>query len=84
MTEKEVKDRAEQIVEALMSLSLGREPNILSNDAFRKLSSHPNFFEIRNAYIEYLQSFDGNIEDSEDIKKMFDFRLHIVELFDIL
>ena len=84
MTEKEIKDRAEQIVEALTSLSLGREPNMLSNDAFKKLSSHPNFFEIRIAYIEYLQSFDGNIEDSEDIKKMFDFRLHFVELFDIL
>ena len=48
MTEKEIKDRAEQIVEALTSLSLGREPNMLSNDAFKKLSSHPNFFEIRN------------------------------------
>ena len=46
MTEKEIKDRAEQIVEALTSLSLGREPNMLSNDAFKKLSSHPNFFEI--------------------------------------
>ncbi|MGB4413894.1 MAG: hypothetical protein WBI53_03290 [Paludibacter sp.] len=84
MTEKEIKDKAEQIIEALTALSLGREPNMLSNDAFRKLSSHPNFYQIKEAYINYLQSFDGKVESADDIKKMFDFRMNIVNLFDIL
>jgi len=69
MTEKEIKDKAEQIIEALTALSLGREPNMLSNDAFRKLSSHPNFYQIKEAYINYLQSFDGKVESADDIKR---------------
>ena len=82
MTEKEIKDRAEQIIEALTAISLGREPNMLSNDAFRKLSAHDNFQTIRNAYISYLQLFEGKVESPDDIKMLFDFRMRIVELFD--
>ena len=37
MTEKEVKDRAEQIIEALSALTLGREPNLLSGSLKRFL-----------------------------------------------
>jgi len=83
MNEKEIKDKAEQIVEALTSLSLGREPNILSNEALKKLSNHPNYIQIRDAYISYLQSFDGKIDNVENIKLLFDFRMKIVQLFDI-
>ena len=84
MNEKEIKDKAEQIVEALTSLSLGREANLLSNEALKKLSNHPNYTQIRNVYITYLQSFDGKIESIENIKQLFDFRMKIVELFDVL
>jgi len=82
MTEKEVKDKAEAIVEALTALSLGREPNMLSGDVFKKLSAHTSFDKIRNSYINYLQSFDGKVDSPEDIKKMFDFRMEIVSFFD--
>lgn len=82
MTEKEIRDRAEQIIEALTALSLGREPNMLSNDAFKKLSGHDNFIMIRDTYIAYLQLFEGNIESPADIKNLFEFRMKIVELFD--
>jgi hypothetical protein len=82
MTEKEIKDRAEQIIEALTAISLGREPNMLSNDAFKKLSAHDNFQIIRDTYITYLQSFVGKVESPDDIKMLFDFRMKIVELFD--
>ena len=82
MTEKEIKDRAEQIIEALTAISLGREPNLLSNDAFKKLSNHDNFLNIRDTYLTYLQFFDGNVESPDDIKRLFDFRMRIVELFD--
>jgi len=82
MTEKEVKDKAEQIIEALSALSLGREPNLLSGEVFKTLSDDPNFVGIRNAYIEYLQSFDGKVDSSDDIKNLFDFRMKIVGLFE--
>lgn len=84
MTEKEIKDKAEQIVEALSALSLGKEPNMLSGDVFKKLAAHPNFQQIKLAYITYLQQFDGNIDTPDDIKRMFDFRLQIVGLFDVI
>ncbi len=82
MTEKEVKDRAEQIIEALSALTLGREPNLLSGEVFKTLSDHPNFIGIRNAYIDYLQTFDGKVDAPEDIKNLFDFRMKIVSLFE--
>ena len=84
MTEKEIKEKAELIVEALSALSMGREPNVLSGEVFKKLSAHQNYTQIRDAYIEYLKSFDGKVDTADDIKKMFDFRLEIVSLFDAI
>lgn len=81
MTENEIKEKAEQIIEALTSLSLGNEPTMFSNEAFRKLHKHTNYVQIRNAYIAYLQEFDGRIEFPAEIKRLFDFRMKIVELF---
>ncbi len=82
MNEKEIKERSEEIVEALTDLSLGKEPHLLSNDIFKKLGKHPNFDQIKNAYIEYLQTFDGKIDTPEEIKLLFDFRMKIAALFD--
>jgi len=84
MTEKEIKEKAELIVEALTALSMGREPNVLSGEVFKKLSGHQNYTQIRDAYIKYLQTFDGKVDTAEDIKAMFDFRLEIVSLFDAI
>ena len=82
MNEKEMKERSEEIVEALADLSIGKEPHLLSNDIFRKLGKHPNFDQIKNAYIDYLQIFDGKIDTPEEIKMLFDFRMKIITLFD--
>lgn len=82
MNERDIKEKSERIVEALTDLSLGKEPNFLSNEAFRKLASHPNFLEIKNAYIGYLQTFDGKIDSPEEIKFLFDFRMRIIGLFE--
>jgi hypothetical protein len=81
MSEKEIKEKAEQIIEALTSLSLGNEPTMFSNEAFRKLCKHDNFLQIRDAYVTFLNEFNGGIESPEDIKRLFDFRMKIVKLF---
>lgn len=81
MTEKEIKEKAEQIIEALTSLSLGNEPTMFSNEAFRKLYKHDNYLQIRDTYVAFLNEFEGRIESPEDIKRLFDFRMKIVELF---
>ncbi|MDO9152862.1 MAG: hypothetical protein Q7U47_04000 [Paludibacter sp.] len=82
MTEKDIKDKSEQIIEALTDLSLGKEPHLLSNESFRKLGNHPNFQQIKNIYLAYLQTFDGKIDTPEKIKLLFDLRMKINELFD--
>ena len=82
MNEKEMKDKSEEIVEALTDLSIGKEPHILSNDIFRKLAKHPNFEQIKKAYIDYFQIFDGKIDTPKEIKILFDFRMKIITLFD--
>ncbi|HPC26430.1 MAG TPA: hypothetical protein P5071_00635 [Paludibacteraceae bacterium] len=81
MNEMQVKLKAEKIIEALTALSLGKNPNIFSGEIFRKLADHPNFIAIRDAYIEYLKNFTGEINTQEDVKRLFDFRMKIVELF---
>lgn len=82
MTEKEIKDKAELIVEALTALSLGKEPNLLSNDVFKKLADHNNFLKINAAYCDYLSKFNGRVEEQSAIKALFEFRMLIVDLFD--
>jgi hypothetical protein len=57
---------------------------MLSGEVFKKLSGHQNFTQIKTAYIAYLQSFDGCVDAPDDIKRMFDFRMEIVNLFDII
>lgn len=82
MNEKDIKEKSEQIIEALTDLSLGKEPHLLSNDIFRKLGKHPNFEQIKNTYIGYLQTFDGKIDSPEEIKLLFDFRMKITALYE--
>lgn len=82
MNEKEILAKAESIVEALTSLSLGKEPSLLSGATFKKLATHLNFIAIRDAYIAYLQAFDGKIETAEEIKRIFEFRMEVTILFE--
>lgn len=82
MNEQKAKDKAEQILDALTNLAIGKEPGMFSNKAFRKLATHPNFVEIRNVYIAYLQTFDGKIDTPEKIKTLFEFRMKLIKLFD--
>ncbi len=82
MTEKEIAEKAETIIEALTLLSMGKEPSMLSNSVFKKLGKHRNFVLIRNAYTSYLQNFDGKLETSDEIRKLFEFRLKITQLFE--
>jgi len=84
MTEKEIKEKAEQIIEALTAISLGKEPNLLSNEVFKKIADHPNLTKMIAAYISYLQSFNGKVETPTNIKALFDFRMQLVELFETI
>jgi len=81
MNEEQTKNAAESIVKTLVELSLGKEPNIFSKSPFRKLAEHKNYTLIRDAYIDYLKEFDGKIDSDEDMKRLFDFRIKILNYF---
>jgi hypothetical protein len=79
--ENKIKELTENIVESIVSLSLGKEPNFLSNSVYKSIANHPNFLQIRQLVVEHLQNFDGKIETAEEWKKLNDFRFNLIELY---
>lgn len=79
--EKKIKELTETIVESIVSLSLGKEPNLLSNSVYKSIANHPNYLRIRQLVVEHLQNFDGKIETAEEWKKLADFRFNIIDLY---
>jgi len=81
MDEKELIELSDEIVHALMKLTLGEKPGFLSGSVYKKLSSHSQFDAIKQCYIEHLAEFKGSYDNSVELKKLTDFRYKIVELF---
>lgn len=81
MNEKKLKEEAEKIVDAFISLSIGKEPHLLSNTVFKKLADHPNFELIKQEIVNYLSWFTGKVVDKNEIKRLSDFRFRIYELY---
>lgn len=81
MNEKELKEQAEEIIDALHALSIGKEPGLLSGNVFKKLAAHPSFLQIRDTYVNYLKDFDGKIETGEEIRKLFELRMSLCTLY---
>jgi len=79
--EKKIKELTENIVESIISLSLGKQPNLLSNSVYKFIANHPNYLQIRQLVVEYLQNFDGKVETAEEWKKLTDFRFNIIDLY---
>ena len=81
MNEKEIKELTENIVESIVSLSLGKEPNLLSNTVFKNIYKHPKYNEIKKLYIIFLTDFDGKYETPDELKKLIDFRFKLIQLY---
>jgi hypothetical protein len=81
INEKKLKETAENIVESIAALSLGKEPSLLSNSVFKSISTHENFQQIKQLVVDYLQTFDGKLETSEELRALTDFRFKIMELY---
>lgn len=81
INEKKLKETAENIVESVAALSLGKEPSLLSNSVFKSISTHENFQQIKQLVVDYLQTFDGKLETAEELRALTDFRFKIVELY---
>ena len=81
INEKKVKETAENIVEAIAALILGKEPGILSNSVYKSIATHENFPQIKQLVIDYLKNFDGKYETTDEWKTLNDFRFKLVELY---
>lgn len=83
MKEDEIKELAKDIVEAIVDLSLGKEPNIISAKTFKSVAKHPKFEDMKSLYIEFLTSFNINADSSSELRGLTDFRIKMVELFNV-
>jgi hypothetical protein len=81
MKEDEIKELAKDIVEAIVDLSLGKEPSFISAKTFKSVAKHPKFEDMKNLYIEFLTSFNLNEDSSNELRVLTDFRIKMVELF---
>lgn len=81
MDEKELMELSEEIIESLTKLVLGESPGFLSNSVFKKLNSNKHFNEIKSLYSSFIVSFEGQYNDTSELKKLSDFRYKIVELY---
>lgn len=78
--EKKIKELSETIVKSIVDLSMGKEPNFLSNSIYRTISKHPNLIQIKQLIVEHLQSFDGKVETPEEWKRLSEFRYNLLKL----
>lgn len=81
--EKKMKELSERIIDSIVLLSLGKEPNLLSNSVYKSIAKHPNYFRLRQLLIEHLQGFDGKIETAEEWRNLNDFRFKLIELYNL-
>lgn len=83
MDEKKIIGLAEEIVNAVVDISLGKSKFSLTNSVLKVLSKNPELFDsIRNCYVEYLGAIDNKIDETTEVKKLSDFRYKIVELYE--
>jgi hypothetical protein len=83
MKEDEIKELAKDIVEAIVDLSLGKEPNIISARTFKNVAKHSKFEDMKNLYIEFLTSFNLSADSSSELRGLTDFRIKMVELYNV-
>ena len=82
MSEKDIRELSDNIVESIVALSLGKEPGLISGKIFKTIAKHPKYEEMKKLYIEFLFGFDGHFETTEELKKLSDFRFALVQLFE--
>ena len=80
--EKQIREEAETIVDALVYLMMGNEPRLLSGKTFRHLPKHKNYLKILQLFKEFVIAFDGKIDTLNEHTLLTTFRYKIVELFE--
>ena len=81
-SEKKIKEKTEKIMTAFVELSMGKEVGWFSGAVYKRLKKNRNFEAIKGLIIEHLQKFDGNIDNSEKLLELSEFRLRLLHLFD--
>lgn len=83
MDEKKIINLSEEIVYAITDISMGKSKSGLINSVHKTLSKDPVLFsQLRDAYVNYLQSIDGKVDEVLEVKALSDFRYQIVEIYD--
>jgi len=86
MTEKEIISKSDDIIEALVAISLGKG-NILAKVPgsmtrfLTKAENHDIFESLKQCYIDYLSEVDSLINDMDEVKRLSDFRYELVNIY---
>ena len=81
LTEKELNELAEKIIEACFDICMDREPNIISGEVFKKVYKHTNRYEILNTFKEFIQQSEPELTNPERWKVKVALKFKIVELY---
>lgn len=87
MEEKQIISKTDDIVEAIVNISLGKSSFLskLPGSLVNFLTKEENavvFMKLKQCYIEYLAEVDSRIENSSDVKRLSDFRFKLYSLYE--
>ncbi len=83
MDEKKIISLSEDIVNAIVDISMGKSKFSLTSTVLKVLSNNPALFDsVRNCYMEYLGTIDSKIDETMEVKKLSDFRYKIVDIYE--
>lgn len=83
MDEKKIISLSEDIVTAIVDISMGKSKFSLTNSVLKTLSNNPILFDsVKNCYIEYLGTIDSKIDETVEVKKLSDFRYKLVDIYE--
>ena len=83
MDEKKIINLSEEIVYAITDICMGKSKSGLINSVHKTLSKDQLLFsQLRDAYVNYLQSIDGKVDEVMEVKALSDFRYGIVDIYD--
>ncbi len=81
LTEKELNELAEKIIEACFDICMEKEPNLISGEVFRRVYKHDKKAEIMSVFKEFIMKSEFELTNSDKWKEKVDLKFKIVELY---
>ena len=81
LTEKELNELAEKIIEACFDICMEKEPSLISGEVFKRVFKHDKRAEIMSIFKEFIMKSEFELTNSDKWKEKVDLKFKIVELY---